>query len=113
MHPNGYGFLRNPGANFTRERTDPFVPGTMIEKFQLREGVLITGMVQRHRRGQGHRAARHAEATFTAHIQKETAQDFYRDLKARVIALAALTVQPRRSKALDVLFPLRRSRRPL
>lgn len=55
MHPNGYGFLRNPQANFTRERTDPFVPGTMIEKFGLREGVLITGMVQRHRRGQGPR----------------------------------------------------------
>ncbi len=55
MHPNGYGFLRNPGANFTRERTDPFVPGTMIEKFGLREGILITGMVQRHRRGQGPR----------------------------------------------------------
>ena len=55
MHPNGYGFLRNPGSNFTRERTDPFVPGTMIEKFALREGVLLTGMVQRHRRGQGPR----------------------------------------------------------
>jgi transcription termination factor Rho len=55
MHPNGYGFLRNPGTNFTRERTDPFVPGTMIEKFGLREGILITGMVQRHRRGQGPR----------------------------------------------------------
>jgi transcription termination factor Rho len=55
MHPNGYGFLRNPGANFTRERSDPFVPGTMIEKFRLREGVLLTGMVQRHRRGQGPR----------------------------------------------------------
>ncbi|MCI0332088.1 MAG: transcription termination factor Rho [Planctomycetes bacterium] len=55
MHPNGYGFLRNPATNFTRERTDPFVPGTMIEKFGLREGVLITGMVQRHRRGQGPR----------------------------------------------------------
>ena len=38
MHPNGYGFLRNPENNFTRERTDPFVPGTMIEKFGLREG---------------------------------------------------------------------------
>ena len=23
MHPNGYGFLRNPATNFTRERTDP------------------------------------------------------------------------------------------
>jgi transcription termination factor Rho len=55
MHPNGYGFLRNPATNFTRERTDPFVPGTMIEKFGLREGLLITGMVQRHRRGQGPR----------------------------------------------------------
>ena len=24
LHPNGYGFLRNPATNFTRERTDPF-----------------------------------------------------------------------------------------
>ena len=55
MHPNGYGFLRDPASNFTRERTDPFVPGTMIEKFALREGVMLTGMVQRHRRGQGPR----------------------------------------------------------
>ena len=55
MHPNGYGFLRNPATNFTRERTDPFVPGTMIEKFGLREGVMLHGMVQRHRRGQGPR----------------------------------------------------------
>ena len=39
MHPNGYGFLRDPSTNFNRERTDPFVPGTMIEKFGLREGV--------------------------------------------------------------------------
>ncbi len=30
-------------------------------------------------------AARHAEAVFTAHIQKSTAKDFYADLKARVI----------------------------
>ena len=55
LHPNGYGFLRDPATNFTRERTDPFVPGTMIEKFGLREGLLISGMVQRHRRGQGPR----------------------------------------------------------
>jgi transcription termination factor Rho len=55
MHPNGYGFLRNPATNFTRERTDPFVPGTMVEKFGLREGLMLHGMVQRHRRGQGPR----------------------------------------------------------
>jgi transcription termination factor Rho len=55
MHPNGYGFLRDPATNFNRERTDPFVPGTMIEKFGLREGVLISGMVQHHRKQQGPR----------------------------------------------------------
>ncbi len=31
-------------------------------------------------------AARHAEAVFTAHIQKDTAQAFYRDLKSGVVA---------------------------
>ncbi|MEQ8211423.1 MAG: transcription termination factor Rho [Lacipirellulaceae bacterium] len=55
MHPNGYGFLRDPATNFTRERTDPFVPGTMIEKFGLREGLLLSGMVQHHRKQQGPR----------------------------------------------------------
>jgi transcription termination factor Rho len=55
MHPNGYGFLRSPENNYSRERTDPFVPGTMIEKFRLRQGVMIKGMVQPGRRNQGPR----------------------------------------------------------
>jgi transcription termination factor Rho len=55
LHPNGYGFLRDPKNNCQRERTDPFVPGTMIDKFALREGVLINGMVQQNRRQEGPR----------------------------------------------------------
>lgn len=55
MHPNGYGFLRSPENNYSRERTDPFVPGTMIEKFRLRQGVLVRGTVQPGRRNQGPR----------------------------------------------------------
>ncbi len=55
LHPNGYGFLRNPATNMLRERSDPFVPGTMIEKFRLREGVLINGLVQQARKQQGPR----------------------------------------------------------
>ena len=45
MHPNGYGFLRSPSNNYSRERTDPFVPGTMIEKFKLRQGVKIIPVI--------------------------------------------------------------------
>ncbi len=55
MHPNGYGFLRDPNNNYARERTDPFVPGTMIEKFGLRPGVMIRGKIQPARRQQGPR----------------------------------------------------------
>jgi len=55
LHPNGYGFLRDPKNDYSRERTDPFVPGTMIEKFGLRPGVMITGKVQPARRQQGPR----------------------------------------------------------
>jgi transcription termination factor Rho len=55
LHPNGYGFLRSPKNNYTRERSDPFVPGTMIEKFRLREGLMLNVMVQHSRRQQGPR----------------------------------------------------------
>jgi len=52
MHPNGYGFLRSSETNYTRERTDPFVPATMIDRYRLREGVFIKGLVQPGRRQQ-------------------------------------------------------------
>ena len=55
MHPNGYGFLRDPKANYVRQMTDPFVPGSMIEKYGLREGVHVQGTVQAGRRQQGPR----------------------------------------------------------
>lgn len=55
MHPNGYGFLRSPENNYSRERSDPFVPGTTIDKFGLRAGVMIRGTVQPGRRQQGPR----------------------------------------------------------
>jgi transcription termination factor Rho len=55
LHPNGYGFLRDPQKDYLRERSDPFVPGTMIDKFNLREGVYLHGMVQGGRGQQGPR----------------------------------------------------------
>jgi len=55
LHPNGYGFLRSPATNYTRERTDAFVPGTMIERFRLREGVQIQALAQHNRKQEGPR----------------------------------------------------------
>ena len=55
MHPNGYGFLRSAANSYNRERSDPFVPGTMIERYGLRQGIMIKGTVQPARRQQGPR----------------------------------------------------------
>lgn len=55
LHPNGYGFLRSKDNNYSRERSDPFVPGTMIERFGLRQGVFIKAMMQQAKRQQGPR----------------------------------------------------------
>jgi len=55
MHPNGYGFLRSADNNYTRERTDPFVPAQTIDHYRLREGVFIKALVQPGRRQQGPR----------------------------------------------------------
>ena len=55
MHPNGYGFIRSPDTNYSRERTDPFVPAKMIDRYRLREGVFVKALVQPGRRQQGPR----------------------------------------------------------
>ena len=55
MHPNGYGFLRDPEVTYTRQLIDPFVPGSMIEKYGLREGLKISASIQPGRKSQGPR----------------------------------------------------------
>ncbi len=55
MHPNGYGFLRSAENNYVRERTDPFVPAQLIDRYRLREGVFLKALVQPGRRQQGPR----------------------------------------------------------
>ncbi len=55
MHPKGYGFLRDPNNNYAAGKSDPFVPGSLIEKARLREGVLIRGEIVAGTKGQGPR----------------------------------------------------------
>ncbi|MDR2438582.1 MAG: transcription termination factor Rho [Planctomycetaceae bacterium] len=55
LHPNGYGFLRDPNNDYARIITDPFVPGSMIEKYGFREGILMSGLIQPGTKTQGPR----------------------------------------------------------
>lgn len=55
LHPKGYGFLRDAKAGYISQDTDPFVSGSLLEKYGIREGVLITGESIPGGRGQGPR----------------------------------------------------------
>jgi transcription termination factor Rho len=58
LHPKGYGFLRNPARNYVAQAADPYVAGPLIQKFSLREGLLLSGPVEPARKGTGPRLAR-------------------------------------------------------
>ncbi len=51
LHPKGHGFLRNPARHYAPAASDPYVPGPLIDKFHLAEGVLLAGPVEPPRKG--------------------------------------------------------------
>lgn len=115
MHPNGYGFLRDPASNYLRQMTDPFVPGSMIDKFGLREGLQISGMVQPGRRQQGPRLK---EITEVDGIPP----DQYRDVKTfdqltpinpEFWLRLETGAQPLTTRVMDLLTPLGKGQRAL
>ena len=55
LHNRGYGFLRDPKKNYVAEDSNPFVSSSLVEKYKLREGVLIRGDVGMGTRNQGPR----------------------------------------------------------
>lgn len=55
LHNRGYGFMRDPKKNYAAEDCNPFVSSSLVEKYGLREGVLIRGDVGNGTRNQGPR----------------------------------------------------------
>src|SRR5688572_12474548 len=55
LNPKGFGFLRNPAKNYVAQPSDPYVPGPVIQKFRLREGVFLSGPLEGARKGTGPR----------------------------------------------------------
>lgn len=48
VHPDGYGFLRNPKFFCEARPGDAYVPADMIRRLDLRGGLLLDGLVQRN-----------------------------------------------------------------
>ena len=115
LHPNGYGFLRDPAVTYTRQLIDPFVPGNLIEHFGLREGVFCTGTMIPGRKNQGPRL----KELLT--VEGEAPEEY---LKVRPFdELTAITPdtwyrletgqEPISTRVMDLLTPLGRGQRAL
>ena len=115
LHPNGYGFLRSPENNYDRVRSDPFVPGTMIERYNLREGVMIQGMVQHARKQQGPRLK---EITSVDGMSPEDytnvkAFDSLTPINPREWLRLETGPEPLSNRVMDLLTPLGKGQRAL
>jgi transcription termination factor Rho len=115
MHPNGYGFLRSPENNYSRERTDPFVPSTMIEKYGLRQGVMISGTVQQARRQQGPRLREITDVDGIAPDEYSQVKTFdsLTAINPEVWYRLEVGEQPLTTRVMDLLTPLGRGQRAL
>ncbi|MCA9192500.1 MAG: transcription termination factor Rho [Planctomycetales bacterium] len=118
MHPNGYGFLRSSENNYSRERTDPFVPGTMIEKFGLRQGVCIRSMMQPGRRQQGPRVREIVDVDGMPPDEYSSVKNFDDDKVLTPInpeqwLNLEVGQQPLTNRVIDLLAPLGKGQRAL
>ena len=115
LHPNGYGFLRSPENNYSRERTDPFVPGTMIEKYDLRQGLMIHGQVQQARRQQGPRLREIENIDGMAADEYVNVKSFDKLTPINPEEWLSLETgaQPLTTRVMDLLTPLGRGQRAL
>jgi len=115
MHPNGYGFLRDPKSNYTRELTDPFVPGSMIDKFGLREGVALHGLVQPGRRQQGPRLREiiHVDGMPPEEYKNVKAFDSLTPINPEFWLKLEGGPEPLTTRVMDLLTPLGKGQRAL
>ena len=115
MHPNGYGFLRRAETNYVRERADPFVPATMIERYKLREGVFVQGLVQLGRRQQGPRVREVQEVEGLPPEQYANVKTFDQLTPINPETWLCLETgqQPLTTRVMDLLTPLGKGQRAL
>jgi transcription termination factor Rho len=115
LHPNGYGFLRGTTNNYARELTDPFVPGSMIEKYGLREGLFINGMVQAGRRQQGPRLREITDVDGMPPDDYKNVKTFDELTPINPESWLKLEVgpEPMTTRVMDILTPLGKGQRAL
>ncbi len=114
LHPRGFGFLRNRVRSYAAQQADAYVPAPLIQKFGLREGLLLSGPVEPARKGSGPRLARVEE------IEGKPPEQFARrnfddltPIDPHQAILLETGQQPLTTRVMDLLTPIGKGQRGL
>jgi transcription termination factor Rho len=114
LHPKGYGFLRNPARHYAAQPADPYVPGPLIQRMGLREGLLLAGPIEAPKKGSGPRLARveQIEGEVVDKFAKRNFDDLTPvDPHERIVLETGS--EPLTTRVMDMLTPIGRGQRGL
>jgi len=115
LHPKGYGFMRDSKVNYSALDSDAFVSSTMVEKYGLREGILIRGEVGPGTRAQGPRL--HEIISIDGRTPEEYQQIKHFDTLTAINPFEQIKLETTQEKipmrVMDLLAPIGKGQRAL
>jgi transcription termination factor Rho len=114
LHPKGFGFLRNPARHYAAQPADAYVPGPLIQRFGLREGLLVAGPTEAAKKGSGPRLARveHIEGQAPDKYSRRNFDDLTPIDPHDQITLET-GAEPLTTRVMDLLTPIGKGQRGL
>ncbi len=114
MHPKGFGFLRNPARHYVAQPGDAYVPAPLIQRYSLREGLLVAGPTEAALRGSGPRLTtiEHIEGDVPDRYRRRNFDDLTPIDPREHIALET-TADRLTTRVMDLLTPVGKGQRGL
>jgi transcription termination factor Rho len=114
LHPKGFGFLRNPARHYAAQPADAYVPSPLIQRFGLREGLLVAGPTEMAKKGSGPRLARveHIEGEAPDKYPRRNFDDLTPIDPHEQISLET-GAEPLTTRVMDLLTPIGKGQRGL
>jgi transcription termination factor Rho len=106
--------LRNPKTHYAAQPTDAYVPAPLVERFALREGLLVAGPTEAARKGTGPRltAVEHIEGRAPNHFPRRNFDELTPIDPHEQIVLETGS-QPLTTRVMDLLTPIGKGQRGL
>jgi transcription termination factor Rho len=114
LHPKGFGFLRSSARHYAAQAADPYVPAPLVQKFGLREGLLVMGPAESSRKGNGPRLAciEHIEGSAPEKLDRRNFDDLTAiDPHERIVLETGR--EPLTTRVMDMLTPIAKGQRGL